>query len=243
MKNSLFILIIFVIFFFLYYLIQIPPLLNIDDIKLFLTISTFIFAIFAGFFISKQSLRYSQIRDTISKFDGNMSFIYRCFQHFDQAQIEVGKILKAHYQPILKEKKWYYPFTRKTTTLTSIHNLIEKISQEKSLSDLHKAVLARIMASLQEAQRLRKEMIALYQERYPKLQWVPIYLFTLIIFINLSFVQSYQSFLTSLFKSIFITGIFFVIILLYKLDQLEFFEGMVGENSARDVLEIIEGKK
>lgn len=47
--------------------------------QMLLTISTFLFAIFMGFFISRQGVRYSVIRDQITGFDGEISAIYRKF--------------------------------------------------------------------------------------------------------------------------------------------------------------------
>jgi len=102
------------------------------DFKLFLTIATFLFAIFCGFFIARQGTRYNAIRDLLSKFDGNMSFIYRASGHFGEAQNEVAEILRKHYTPILKLKDWCYPFTHKTTTLTDLHSFCQKVVGEKN---------------------------------------------------------------------------------------------------------------
>ncbi|MBT9148439.1 MAG: hypothetical protein DDT32_02213 [Syntrophomonadaceae bacterium] len=213
------------------------------DYKIFLTITTFLFAILAGFFISRQGSRYSAIRDALTKFDGNMSFVYRVSGHFGEAQKEVGEILKRHYTPILEQRMWYYPFTHKTTTLTDLHALCHKIAENKSLLSLQSTVLAQMIVAFRECQTLRKNMIALYEERVPRLQWLLINFLVVILFINLSAIPSYSEFLISVFKGVFGTILIFVLIFLQKLDQLEFFENAIGENSAQDVLNIIEGKK
>jgi hypothetical protein len=49
----------------------------LESHNLFLSLSTFLFAIFSGFFIARQGRRYSQLRDEISRFDGSASAIYR----------------------------------------------------------------------------------------------------------------------------------------------------------------------
>jgi len=213
------------------------------DPRLFLTISTFLFAIFSGFFIARQGIRYGAIRDLLVRFDGNMSFIYRVSGHFGEAQKEIAEILRKHYTPILELKAWYYPFTHKTTTLTDINSFCQRVVGEKNLASLQNAVLSQIMVSLRECQGLRKNMIALYEERVPRSQWLILVLLILIILISLAIVPSQFDLFSSLLKGIFGSLLVFVLIFLWRLDLLEFFGGVIGENSARDVLNIIEGKR
>ncbi len=213
------------------------------DFKLFLTIATFLFAIFSGFLIARQGTRYGAIRDVLTKFDGNMSFIYRASSHFGEAQKEIEEILRRHYTPVLKLKAWHYPFTHKTTIITDLHSFCQKVVGEKNLASLQNAVLSQIMPSLRECQGLRKNMVALYEERIPRLQWFLLGFLAVTILINLFISPSHFEFLSSLLKGAFGAILVFVLIFLRKLDRLEFFEGAIGESSARDVLNIIEGKR
>ena len=89
--------------------------------KTFLTLSTFLFALFTGFFISRQAGRYSEIRRLTADFDGNMSGIYRLSGHLgNDEQKKAGDIIKNYYKQIVKNG-WDYAFTHKTTTLTYLH--------------------------------------------------------------------------------------------------------------------------
>jgi len=230
----------FIIFSAIFYIFTIKSDI---DVKVFLTVATFLFAIFSGFLIARQGTRYSAIRDDLNRFDGDMSFIYRASGHFGEAQKEIGEILKKHYTPVLESKTWYYPFTHKTTTITDIHSLYEKVTGGKNLTSLQNAALSQTLRGLLEGQGLRKNMISLYEERVPRLQWFILYFLVIIILINLLIIPSQFEFLTSIFKGAFGALLFFVLIFLKKLDRLEFFEGAIGENSARDVLDIIEGEK
>lgn len=100
--------------------------------QIFLTISTFLFAIFAGFFISRQGSRYSAIRDQIAKFDGEMSSIFRQFGHLSiKAQDKAKEIIKKHYQKILTNKAWDYHFLHKSNTITSLHECQKKLPRIK----------------------------------------------------------------------------------------------------------------
>jgi len=75
------------------------------DYAVFLTIATFLFSIFTGFFISRQGKRYSNIRDQQAIFNGEMNSIYRHFNYLgDKIQNEVKKIIRAHYKIILEKK-------------------------------------------------------------------------------------------------------------------------------------------
>lgn len=213
------------------------------DFKLFLTIATFLFAIFSGFFIARQRNRYGTIRDLLTKFDGNMSFVYRVSGHFGEAQKEIAEILRKHYTPILELKAWYYPFTHKTTTLADLHSFCQRVVGEKNLASLQGAVLAQIMTSLRECQGLRKNMIALYEERIPNSQWFILGFLIFVILSSLLIIPSQFEIFSSSLKGIFGSLLIFVLIFLRKLDRLEFFGGAIGENSARDVLNIIEGKR
>ncbi len=156
---------------------------------------------------------------------------------------EIEEILRRHYTPVLKLKAWHYPFTHKTTIITDLHSFCQKVVGEKNLASLQNAVLSQIMPSLRECQGLRKNMVALYEERIPRLQWFLLGFLAVTILINLFIFPSHFEFLSSLLKGAFGAILVFVLIFLRKLDRLEFFEGAIGESSARDVLNIIEGKR
>jgi len=206
----------------------------------FLTISTFLFAILTGFFIARQSTRYSRIREEIANFDGNISSIYRTFGHLGQeAQSKVARIIGNHYKPIIENNQWDYHFTHKTTTFTDIHEELENAINDKTVV----GILSGITLSLRDNQLIRKKLVALHKERMPKFQWFLVYVLSIILLITLSMLPSQGIFLNTILKSIFAVIIITFIILLHQLDKLKLFEGIIGENSAQDVLDILAGKK
>ena len=131
--------IIFLVLSSVYYLI---PFNTSESSQIFLSVSTFLFAIFTGFFIARQGKRYSSIRDQITKFDGEMSSIYRQFGH-------LGKINSKHYKLILEKQAWDYHFVNKSTTLIAIHELVEKTTKNKKLASLKNLALQRILFGLE----------------------------------------------------------------------------------------------
>jgi len=232
----------FVIFPLFFYAVPFRP--GIDD-KIFLTATTFFFSILAGFFISRQGNRYSAIRDKMTAFDGGMSYVFRCLGHFGKlAQKEGAEILKKYYSPILKERMWDFPFTHKTTTLTDLHALFEKLGNgKKNITPIQNTALSQAMVALRESQMIRKNIVALKEERVPFAQWILMSFLGILLIVTLSAIPSYGDLVVSLFKGAFAAITVFILIILRQLDHLEFFEGVMGENSANDVLSIIKGER
>ncbi len=215
-----------------------------DFSQIFLTISTFLFAIFTGFFISRQGKRYSKIRDTITNFDGELTSIYRHFGHISlDAQVASRDIIKNHYQPVLANQAWDYNFINPTATITSLHTLANDMTAGKQLPSVQHLALQRILTALEKMQVMRKGMIALHHERIPKFQWVIVYFLAVILVVSVSTIPSVGFVLGAILKAAFVSSVIFVIILLHEFDKLRFFEGTIGEKSAQDVLDIVEGRK
>ncbi len=242
MKRSLLniaLILVFIASVFVYYNYKIAG--DID--KIFVTLSTFLFSIFVGFFISKQSGRYAEIRKFIADFDGTMSAIYRAMEHFgEESQKRAGEIIKKHYEMIVGNG-WDYPFIQKTTTITDLHRLIEEAVKKEGLDGIKGSVVARNMMGLQDLQKIRKNMVSLREERIPTFQWLLIIIIAIILIVTVSTVSSSGSLLISLIKSAFVSSVLVAIILLRQLDSLELFSGKIGEHSAQDVINIIEGEK
>lgn len=234
--------VVFVVSPFLFYFLYFG---NFDDIqKTFLTVATFFFAVLSGFFIARQGTRYSDIRGKIADIDGNMSFIYRSSEHLGSVvQKKIGGTIKNHYKTILNHKSWDWYFMHKSKTLIALHDLLEKELKDQNLSSLKNVVMVQIMAAMREQQQLRKQLVALYQERIPKIQWVLLFALSIIILFNISLIPSQYMITLSSLKGIFVTALFAVLILLYQLDNLKLFEEIIGEHSAEDVIGIIEGEK
>ncbi len=212
--------------------------------QMFLIISTFLFVVFTGFFISRQGIRYSKIRDQITDFDGEATTIYRQFGHLGmEAQKEVKEILKNHYESIISHQAWDFHFINPSDTITSFHRLAEKYSQDKQLASLQHLALQRILTALENMQVTRKSMVAMHKERIPQFQWFLVYFLAAILVSTVSIIPSTSFFLGSLLKGSFASAVIIVVVLLHQFDGLNFFEGTIGENSAKDVLDIISGEK
>ncbi len=212
--------------------------------KIFITITTFFFSIFTGFFITRQGSRYTKIREIISNFDGKMSGSYRVAGNISQiVQDKVGATIKAHYEKILESKKWDYHFVNKSNTISSIHKILEEEIGSSKQETLRNQSVGRVLANVGDCQVLRKNMIMIYQERIPSFQWFLICFFVLILLCAVSVIPSSGFVLGSILKSAFVVSILSVVVILHNLDNLHLFENFIGENSAKDVIDLIEGSK
>jgi len=240
--NNFYLFIIFLVLTGVFYFVPID--VNADSSTIFLTVSTFIFAILAGFFISRQNNRYNNIRNTVSNFDGNISAIYRSFETLSKkAQKEAGQIIKKHYKKILDTGKWNYHFLNKSTTITDLGNLLTKTGGNKNLPSVQNETASNMIASMDNLQVSRKMMVSLHVERMPAGEWVLVIFLALLLLISLLLIPSTGVIIDSIMKGIFGALIIQIMLLLYELDTLKLFESTLGFSSAKDIINIIEGKR
>jgi len=217
---------------------------TVEQTSVILTIATFLFATFTGFFTARQGARYTEIRNEIANFDGHMSALYRNFTHLGApAMKKASTIIANHYNAVLKHGGWDYPFTRKTTTLTDLHTLLGSLKTKASANVVMVESIEYIINSLQQLQVSRKKMINLRLERIPEYQWALIVVLGLILLLTVSAVPTVHAVIPSILKAAFGTSILIVIVLLWEFDNLKFFEEGIGRQSAQDILDILKGKK
>ena len=211
--------------------------------KVYLTVSTFLFAVFNGFFISRQSTRYSDIRNNLSRFDADMTIVFREASHLEKdEQVHIGTIIRDHYEILLKKKDWSYYFTHKSNLISSLHAYIQ-VCGDVNMDKVRGESMRKTMNTLDDAQIVRKLLVSLKEETIPKLQQVFIYVLAVVLFLAVLTLPSKDLVLAALLKSVYMMTIVMVVILLKKFDDLSLFEGTIGEHSAKDVLSIIEGEK
>lgn len=233
-RTELLLLVVFVLVAVLFYFVSFG---GEETDKIFITISTFFFSIFTGFFISRQGSRYSKLRETISAFDGKLSGVYRVAQNVSPSvQAETGTIIRSHYERVLRERSWEHHFSEETTVISSVHKALEEQVGSTKVESLRNQALGRMLAGLSDCQVLRKNMVMLYQERIPSFQWFLVIFFLVMLFMSISVIPSVGVLLGSVLKAAFVVSLISVVVILRNLDNLHLFEGFIGENSAKDVL-------
>lgn len=209
----------------------------------YITVSTFLFSVFNGFFISRQSTRYSDIRNNLSRFDADMTIVYRESSHLEKDEhAHVGNIIRDHYEILLKKKDWSYYFTHKSNLIASLHEYIQ-VCGDINMDKIRGESMRKMMGTLDDAQIVRKILVSLKEETIPRLQQVFIYVLAVILFLAVLTLPSKGLILASLLKSVYMMTILIVVVLLKKFDNLTLFETTIGEHSAKDVIRIIDGEK
>jgi hypothetical protein len=231
-------------FIFFFFFNGYVDLSNYQIDKVYLTISTFLFSVFNGFFISRQSNRYTEIRNNLSRFDADMSIIFRESTHLSKEEHDhMTSLIREYYETVLKHHDWsYYYFTHKTTLISSLHKCLQAYAKH-SIEGLRGEAIKNMLHTLDDVQITRKLLVSLKEETIPYLQQVFMYMLAGILFVSILTLPSVNLVLASMIKAIYIITVFTVAVLLKKFDDLTLFEGSIGEHSARDVLNIIDGDK
>jgi hypothetical protein len=245
MKKELFTqgLLVSILIIFSYFYFVSPIFLPQID-KIYITITTFFFSIFTGFFVSQQMTRYAKLREAISEFDGRMSSIYRSSENYSkEIQEHVGKIILDHYKKMIQTKEWDYHLKHKSNTLSKLHVLLEEKVGDASVETLRGHAIGVIVENMSKCEAYRKKMIMLCQERIPSFQWFIISFFICVLILAVSAIPSEGLILESVLKAAFGVSILSVASILHHLDNLHLFEHFIGEHSAQDVVDLIKGKK
>ena len=211
---------------------------------LYLQMVIFLFATLVGFSIQRQNNRYREIIRELTAFDGGISAMYREFGTFDvEYQDRFEQITRRHYYPIIAHRQWDWNLVNKSSTLTETYTLIDELSVDRDFSDVERMSAANIRKILSDMQRNRKDLVALHAERVQDFLWFVIYFLCFILIVAIASVSSYGLLLESILKAAFVTTVLATATMLRRLDNLELFESFVGEKSAKDILDIFEGKR
>lgn len=201
-------------------------------IETILTVSSFLFAILAGFFISRLNSRYSEIRELISNEDAHFFSLFKTAKVFgEKFSRKVANIIDKYYITTFEsELNNYYKNT--APHLASIYDALYKI-KEKS-DDSTYASMFSILWSI-ETTRNKNSVIA--KERLTISQWMVLICLSVIILFCLLYINTNQIFFQFL---IIIMSAMLVLILLTIRDLQNFRLGgkiMPVLESGQEVLE------
>ncbi len=200
--------------------------------------SVFFFALFSGFFITRQNERYTRIVETLADRDGAFSYLYRISGLIPRIQKEVREIIREHYNKILFSDNWAFHEFNPSATLTKLTKTFGDISNEELQGKTSSAYIT-IWQTIFQLQQDRKRIIVIFSERLVIFQWLIIYVLALILIVSFDFLPS-ESLVIDLMKIIFSTAVFIVIILLKQLNDLSLFGKEFSRHIAKDVLNILD---
>ncbi len=213
--------------------------ISLDFASQLIVASVFFFALFSGFFISRQNDRYNKIVDIIAERDGLYSTLYRVFGIIPRIQLEMREIIKEHYTKVLDNNDWAYNEFHPSTTITSLTKAMGSVTDEEANRVKNNNLFDGIWGAIQALQANRKSIIATYHQRLLPFQWILVYVFAGLTIVSFQFLQT-DLFLVNVLKIIFGTSVFLVVILIKQLDDLSIFGKNFSSNVAKDVLRIID---
>lgn len=203
--------------------------------------SVFFFALFSGFFITRQSERYSKIVEILAERDGTYSYLYRVFGMVPRIQGEMRNIIRRHFTRIIESNNWAINEFSASTTLTEITKSMSSMTEEEKTRIAGSSPFDGIWQQVCQLQQNRKRIIAAYKQRLLPFQWILIYVFALLTVLSFGFLETDLLFV-NIIKIIFGTAVFLVVLLVKQLDDLSIFGKNFSKFVAKDVIRILDEK-
>ena len=204
-----------------------------SEVEIILTISTFLFAILAGFFISRLSSRYNSMRERLGAEDAYFVSLYKTAQIYGEAFAKkIADLIDKYY---IVSYDFIYSKSYKETDkyVLRMWNELKKLKKHKSESTYESLV-----NDLTEIERGRKIGTALYEETIGPGQWTVLVFLSCIILFSIFYLKTgtiYSQIITLMLSTV------LVLVLLIIRDLHNFMLGGQGllEESGEEVLDSI----
>lgn len=210
---------------------------SVAGLELILTISTFLFAIISGFFISRLNSRFDAIRSIIGEGDGEMLVMYklsemiskrfsnRIREVIDKFYISAYDFELARYDLIYKATaKYYFQFWDE----------VKKLKSSERKEPFHEQFIELLISS----ERRRNVTSALAAERLAFGQWAVLIILAFIIIFCIFYLKTaefYSSFLAVMLSTV----VVLVVLLIRDLQNLIIGKHELLEESGQEVLEFM----
>ena len=208
-----------------------------QQIGLILTVSSFLFAILAGSFISKSNTRFKDMRNCEGRIDALLITIYKIAQmqgkeFSDKIKEHINNYNMMAYDIELKDAD-------KTYKMTNKHFLKiwdELIDRKKTISPTVSGGLTFVLRKLEEYRKLTS---ALSKERIQKSQWIILIILSSIIIFSLYCMKT-NEFTSIIITTLLSTVLLIILLILRDTDNLRTGDGLgILEESGQEVFEII----
>lgn len=204
-----------------------------NEVEIVLTISTFLFAILAGFFISRLNSRYDRIREHIATEDACwISFYNICRVYGDGFAKKIGNIMDKYYITSFDyDLPLYYKPTIKY--MTEIHNEIIKIKKYR-----HEGSYSRLLSSLASIEENRNKASVSGLEKLTKGQWAVMICLACIIVYSVFYIKT-QLIHSNIMVIILCSVLVLVLLMMRDLQNFRLAGELPVEESGQEVLEQI----
>lgn len=204
-----------------------------NDIEIILTVSTFLFAILVGFYISRLSSRYNKIREFIAIEDAYWIAFFQSTTLYDKKLTNKVKNLIDKYYIEVFDREIIDSYKPTSKYFMQIYNEMAKLKKYRNESFFQGMFNC---LSIIEENRNKASVLGL--EKIAKSQWVIIYLLASIIIFCLFYLKipAFYSYIITILLS---TVLILVILLLRDLQNLRLGGEIPVTESGQEVLESI----
>lgn len=184
-----------------------------QHVQTLLTVSTFLFAILAGFYMTRLNQRYDLVRDLLAEEDADWLTFYESTGFFEpQLRDVVRPLIDEYYIRALDSSNiMYYKQTRRI--FRSVHEALQRAKP----SDF--PVIAYMAELLANLEKTRNKIAVVATEHVRKSQWVMLTILAGIILFCLFYLQEYSIYS---YVSTVLLGTVLVMILLVMRDLMHF---------------------
>lgn len=206
-----------------------------DQVTVVLTVSTFLFAILAGLFITRLNSRYINLRDLVALEDASFLALYKTSTCINkQFSNKIRDIIDRYYIRALEiEFGFWYKQTAKQFLA-----LYEEIGKLNIKNFRQQGALDEIFDLLTQLEEVRNKTVTVAQEKLTKGQWSVLIFLALIMIISI-FSLKVNEFYSQLTTVLLSTIMALVLLIIRDLQKLRLFTSELLVESGEEVLEYI----
>lgn len=188
-----------------------------DNVKLILTVSTFLFGIFAGFVITSRMNRFTRFRDLLTNETGYLISLFQYSKITDEKfSQKIAKLIDDYIvEGFLYE---VYEYHRKTEA--SFYALFDELRKFKPENEAQKEGITQMKWIIRDMPKDREEMYLLEEDKISNLLKVTLFLLASILLFCLFYLRI-DTIYSSLITIILSTSIVLVLFLIRDLDELK----------------------
>ena len=209
-----------------------------NEVEIVLTVSTFLFAILAGFFISRLNSRHDEIRQIVGREDATMLSFYKTAETCNKKLAEELKgILDNYYVIIYDFKMSDYPYKQTSKYFIQLWDTVNKYHNKKKDESAYSQLLY-LLAEIEEA---RNSAAVVVTERMTVGQWWALIVLAAVVLFSIFYLKSsaiYSHVITVLLSTVLVL----VLLIMRDLENLFLGGQTVLEESGEEIFEFI-GKR
>ena len=203
-----------------------------ENVIIILTVSTFLFAILAGFFISRAGARFNEIRKMVGSEDALFLSLYKTAQICGKSlSNKIGNLIDKYYIVSYDSELSDYSYKETHPYFLNMWNEIIKMKKKDPIA------YGRLLEILDDIEGSRNLASTISKEKISLGQWLVLIILAVVILFSLFYIKTtelYSSIITILLS----TALVIILLILRDLQNLKFGgEKSLLEESGQEVLE------